>query len=441
MAAWQTLASVVMLAGVGVAGAETYSLTESVQAGDCFRVQIEMKLTGELRVAKDGKLVGLPLTTTARHEFPERVLAVAPGGLVQKAVRVYEAAAATITVNGSKSERMLRPERRLIVAQRKDTIIAYAPSGPLTRDELETCDHFDTLSLTGLLPGKPVEIGETWKVGNAAAQSLCAFEGLTSQELTCKLDGVQDNVATVSVNGSASGIDLGAAVKLTVEANVRFDLAKKRLVELVWKQRDEREQGPASPAATMEATTTLTRAATEQPAALSDVALVPVPDGEEPPTTMTGLSHRDTKGRYEMVHAREWRTVTQTDDHLVMRLLDRGDFVAQVTVTPWRKADPGKHLTGEVFKQAMAESAGWEPEEELQAGEVPLDGGLWCYRIAVVGKLDGLRVTQNFYVVAGPQGDQVVLTFTMTPNQVAKLGTRDLALAAGIQLPGVKENK
>jgi hypothetical protein len=46
--------------------------------------------------------------------------------------------------------------------------------------------------------------------------------------------------------------------------------------------------------------------------------------------------------------------------------------------------------------------------------------------------MDGLKVVQNFYIVAGPGGDQVVLAFTMTPTQAEKLGTRDLALVQGI---------
>jgi hypothetical protein len=119
--------------------------------------------------------------------------------------------------------------------------------------------------------------------------------------------------------------------------------------------------------------------------------------------------------------------------------MERGDFVAQVTVTPWTKAAPGKHLSAEEFKEAMAETPGWEPEEEMQAGEVPLQD-CWCYRLAVSGKLDGLKVTQNFYLVANPQGEQIVLMFTMKPTDVQKLGTRDLSLVGSLVFPNAAKD-
>src|SRR2546422_736125 len=126
MGAWRILATlVVSLVVVSAGWTQTYPLSETVQAGDCFRIRLDMSLSGE---------------------------------------------------------------------------------------------HFDTLALAGLLPGRAVSLGETWKIPNAVAQALCNFEGLTEQNLLGKLDEVKDQVARVTVTGSATGIDLGALAKLSVEA-------------------------------------------------------------------------------------------------------------------------------------------------------------------------------------------------------------------------------
>ncbi len=445
MAAWRTLAGVAVLLAAAAAGrAQNYPLAEPLKPGDCFRVRLEMKLTGELKVSRDGKTIPLPLTASAAHEFPERVLSVGDGGLPDKVARVYEKASATISAGGDRSERKLRKERKLFVAQRhKDQGLVYCPAGPLLREELElTSEHYDTLSLTGLLPGKSVAVGDTWKVPSAVAQALCQVEGLTEQDLTCKFEEVKDNVARVSVAGSASGIELGALVKIKVEASYRYDLTAQHLVGVEWKQTDERQQGPASPATTVQTTTTVTRAAIEQPAPLDEVALVPVPDGFEPPGPMLQLEYRDPQDRFDLVHGRDWQTVGQTEEHLVMRLMERGDFVAQVTVTPWTAAEKGKHLSAEEFQAAMERTPGWEPERELQVGEVPTgDDGRWVYRISALGQMDGTPVLQNFYLVAAPSGEQVVLLFTMTPKKADKLGERDLSLAASVEFPKGRDKK
>ncbi|HWG43830.1 MAG TPA: hypothetical protein VN688_13720 [Gemmataceae bacterium] len=438
MGAGRFLGVMGLLVAVTPAGwAQTCTLAETMQASDCFKIQLEMKLSGEMRIRKDDKTIPLKLEAVANHEYPERILAVAPGGLVQKTARIYETAKATITVGTERVERTLRPERRLFVAQRyKDQGLVYSPSGALSREELDlTAGQFDSSAVSGVLAGKDVAVGDTWKVPASVVQALCNFEGLTEHTLTGKLDAVTAETATFSLTGTATGIDLGAIAKVKIEAVGHFDLKAKRLVSLEWKQKDERDQGPVSPVTVVESTTTLKRQAIEQPAALSDVSLVSVPADEVPPTPMTQLEYRDSQGRFAFLHPREWHITAQTKDHLVMRFMEHGDFVAQVTMTPWKKTDKGKHLSAEEFKQTMNNTAGWEPEKELQASEVPADNGRWIYRFSALGQMDGVAAVQNFYLVATAEGEQMILVFTMTPKQVDKLGARDLALVGNLEIP------
>lgn len=441
MAVWRTLAVCVgLLLSGGLASAQTYTLAEELKPGDCFHHRLEMSLTGELRVNRDGKPAPLREAATATHEFHERILNVDKMGLAEKCARRYTTAKAAITIGNDRAEHVLNSERGPIVAQRsRDTVLVYCPTTTLSHDELEVMEHLDTLTLTGLLPGKPVKIDETWKIPSVAAQTLCHFEGLTEHELTGKLVAVKDNVATIAVTGTASGIELGAMVKLTIDTTCHFDLNAKRLTRVQWKQKDEREQGPASPASTVEVTTTVQRAAVAVPETLSDVALVSVPEGvKDPEAYLTQVHYTDAKSRFDLVHSRDWILVGQTEDHVVMRLMDRGDFVAQVTISPWESADKGKHMDPDKFRELMAKTPGWEMEKELQVGEVPSEGGRWVYRISAQGQLDGSAVMQNFYLIAGPNGEQVVLVFTMTPKQAERLGSRDLSLAGSVDFPKKK---
>jgi len=58
MAVWRILSVMAaLLALAQPALAQTYSLAEKLQEGDCFRFHLEMRLTGEIRITKDGKLV------------------------------------------------------------------------------------------------------------------------------------------------------------------------------------------------------------------------------------------------------------------------------------------------------------------------------------------------------------------------------------------------
>jgi hypothetical protein len=437
MSAWRVLGALTVAAVAAQGGqAQTCNLAEVVAVGDCFHITLDMKLTGEMRFQKATSSVPLKEEMSARHVYPERVLQVGTGA-VQKTARVYETAQAAFVVGDDRFEKTLRGDRKLIVAQRyQDQATVYSPAGPLTRSELQlTGDHFDTLSLPQFLPGKEVAVGDTWKIPAAAVQAACNFEGLTEHSLTGRLESIQDGIAFFSLSGGATGIDIGALVKAKIEATGRFDLKAKRVVALEWKQKDQRDQGPVSPATTTETIITLGRAVIQQPPSLSDVALVPVPEGLTVPPPLLQLDYRDPQGRFSLLHSREWHIVSENKEHMVMRLMDRGDFVAQVTLTPWINAGKGKHLSVEEFKSKMNESSGWQAEQELQAGEVQGQEGRWVYRLSEAGHMDQLAVLQNFYLVAAPDGEQMVLAFTMTPKQADKLGARDLSFVGGLEVP------
>jgi hypothetical protein len=443
MLAWRNLGillAILIVASPAWCGPEQ-DLSEPVKADDCFRISLEMNLTGEMRINRDGTVVPIKLEARAKHAFQERVLLM-NGALPCKVARVYDIAQATIATGSDHSERSLRPERKLIVAQRqKDLLTTYCPAGSLLREELElTNDHLDTLSLTGLLPTSKIKPGETWKVSNEVVQALCGFEGLVSQDLEGKLDEIKDDVARISIKGKAAGIDSGASVKLTIDAACEVSLSSHRFVRMEWSQSDEREQGPVSPASTLKTTTIVKREPIEAPECLGQVALVGVPAGLEVPATLTPLWFHDAQGRFELNYGREWALVAQTKDHLVLRLMERGDFIAQCTITPWRTAEKGQHMSPTRFRELIDNTPGWELEKELQAGEVNAgNSGGWVYRVSALGHMDGVPALQNYFVVAGPNGDQAIVLFTMNPKQADKLGSRDLSLVGAIEFPPKKD--
>jgi hypothetical protein len=424
----------VLLFMVSALQAQTIELQETNKPGDCLRLQLQMELKGEMRVYRGGRQVSMPLQANAEHDFCERTLNVGTDGLPDKTCRSY-ANAKSLIFQGARNERMLRPERSLIVAQRyRDRLTVYSPAGPLTREELELSgEHLDTLALSGLLPGKAVSTGATWKVPNAVVQALCGFEGLTEQSIECKLEEVNDQSARIHIVGEGTGIDLGALVKLKLEGTIQFDLKRKRISSLELKQHDERDQGPASPASTLDTVTRVRRGAIDVPDTLSDSAIVSVPEGFEPLPYFLDLTFQDLKGRFHFAAAREWQTVSKSDQHIVLRLLEAGEFIAQATITPWTRAETGQHLAPEAFRKAMEGSPGWQVEEELQAGEIPTEGGRWVFRLATQGTLDGSKVMQNFYLIASPEGDQVVVAVTFAPKNAERLATRDLAIATSIE--------
>ena len=329
------LSLIVAAAALPAAHAQTVTLTEAPLVDGCVKNELTLTLDGKITVQQQGKNVTFPHKATAKHVYLERYLE-AKGAVADKAARHYLTAEGTITFNtDATTKRALRPERAFLVTHRtKDGLVTYGLKGPLSREEMELTEHFDTLAVAALVPGKDVAVGDRWKLANPAAVLLCDLDGLTEHDLTCKLEKVAAGRATVAITGSATGIDLGAQVKMLVTGAYEFDTAAKRVVQVTWKQSEQRQQGPVSPALSADVTITLARTPIPEPTELNKFALVPIPTGDVP-ATLTNVAYKDGKGRFEFQHGRDWHVVSpDVGDQLVLRLLERGDFIAQATVTP-----------------------------------------------------------------------------------------------------------
>ena len=419
--------------------AQSVMLTEAPLAQRCVRNEIVMELDGKITVRQGDKDAVFPHKATAKHVFLERYLDV-NGVIVDKAARFYATAESSISFNNSPAtKRSLRAERSFMVGQRtKDKVLSFSPTGALTREEVELTEHFDTMAVAGLLPGKAVEVGKTWTLPNRVVFALCDLEGLLQQDLEAKLESVQDRIAHVKIFGKAQGIDQGAQVTMLINANFDFDTKQQRIVFVEWKQADDRQQGPISPALSADVTIKLTRTPIEEPEQLNKFALVPIPTTEMPPGSLTNILHHDAKQPFKLSYTRDWHVVS---DHpqLVMRLIDRGDFIAQVTITPWKKIDPKSVMTLDAFADLMAKTPGWQEDKEVERKQIKdsAKGHHTVYRVASSGLLssgssEGVRTVQSFYLIVSDQGEQMIVTFSTTPPQVPRLGNRDLELVRDI---------
>jgi hypothetical protein len=419
---------------VGSTFAQTVQLGETVRHGDHFQYEMQLSFDGKQKELRDGKIQAMTRRGEATHKFTERIEAADTGGAGGKAVRYYELARSLDTTAGDPVKLELSADRRLTVAVRTETgTLHICPDGPFTREELQLVgDHFDTLAIPALLPNKELKTGETWKIADDAVQHACLFEGLVKNELQGTLGEVKDDVAAFRIVGKAEGIELGATVRLTVSMSGTFDVKRGRVTSITWEQDDDRDQGPASPAIEAKVNVRMTRTQlAEEPKELSAEARTKVP-AEKIPAEMTLLRLTDTEGKYSLTYPRGWNVIGQTGGHTVLRLLEAGTFSTQATITPWRQVDAGQHTLPADFKTALTKIPKWEPTEVLADAEVTGTAGKWIYKYSAKGKQDSANVVQSFYLIAGPSGQQAVVTFLSTPEKAAKMPEREAELLQGI---------
>lgn len=432
------LSIIATLAVSSVAQAQAVNLTEAPLAQRCVRIEMTMELEGKIIVRQKDKEQSYPHKAQAKHVYLERYLDVA-GSIADKAARHYLTAEGSVTFNNDDTtKRSLRSERKFLVAQRtRDQLVIFSPHGAMTRTEMEVTEHFDTMAIAGLVPGKNIDIGKTWSVPNAVVAALCDLDGVTDQNLEGTLEKVEGNIAHFKVVGKAQGINLGAQVGMLVNARCEFDIKQQCVTLVEWKESDDRRQGPVSPALSADITIKLTRTPIVEPEQLNKFALVPIPEGA-PPETLTNLHHADGKKRFAFNHARNWHVVSPDDNgQLVMRLIEKGEFLAQATITPWKKVDPAKAMSVGDFADLMAKTPGWalDKETERKTLDNPSKGHHTIHRVIASGELDGVRTVQYFYLIVGSGGEQLIVTFSVVPQQVTRIGSRDVEMIREITFP------
>ncbi len=433
------------LFSTSVLQAQSVNLTEAPLDNRCVRNELTMTLEGTITVKQNDKDLTFPHRATAKHVYVERFLEV-KDGVADKAARFYSTAESAIRFNNNPADQhSLREPRAFMVAQRtKDKIVSFSPKGALTRAEVELTEHFDTMAVSGLLPGKMVEVGKTWTIPNRVALALCDLEGLLQHDLEAKLESILGDIAHVKIVGKAQGVDQGAEVSILINAHFDFDAKQQRIVALQWKQSDDRKQGPISPAISADMTIKLTRTPIETPEQLSDNALVPIPATGAVPSELTNIIHQDAKKRFTLSYPRDWHVVSDSAQ-LVMRLIDRGDLISQVTVSPWKKADLTSVMKLDAFAELMAKTPSWQEDKEIERRVVNMKGLHTVYRVASSGLLstgsaEGARTVQYFYLIVGNRGEQMIVTFSMTPQQVQRFGDRDLELVRDLVFPEARDN-
>lgn len=421
--------------------AQAVNLTEAPLAQVCVRNELTMELKGTIKIKQDGKDVAFPHKAAAKHVFVERFLEV-KDALALKSARFYTTAESTITFNNNESsKRALGAKLQFLVAQRvRDQVIAYSPTETMTREDMELTEHFDTLAVAGLVPGRMVDVGKSWKIPASVVAAVCGLDGVTTHSLEGTLESLKDGTAHLKIVGNAQGINLGAEVGMIVNARAEFDVKQQRIVLLDWSETDDRKQGPVTPALSADVTVKLIRKAIDEPNELNNFALVKVPKDDPPAADRTNLVHRDAKGRFTLKHSRDWHVVSPEDsEQLVLRHLERGDFIAQATITAWKKTDLAKVMPLADFAELMAKTPGWNEDKETErrefkAAELP-KGHHAIYRVVASGQLDGVATVQVFYLIISPQGEQRFVTFSVVPQHVGRLGARDLELIRELAIP------
>lgn len=407
-------------------------LAKTAEDTQTAHVEIVLEAAGALKFKEKEAVKSLPTAVTARLVYDEKRLADEADG-TRQTLRRYRSVEPTIRVDQTSFQPKLRTERNLVVARTAEAQPElHSPLGPMTSDESELLQlPFQTLLIDDLLPGKTVKVGESWKHDDAVLCSLLNLDAVSQSDVSSTLGEATAEAARVEFKGVVQGALGGVAAEFDVVGRYKFDRTQDRITWLAVLLKEKRAIGHVEPG--VEATTRLqmTLAPIAEPkdlsvAELRDVDLSPYPE-------LLRLEHVSQAGGYRLDHERRWHVMTDSNEVLALRLVDRGELLAQCNIRHITIPDPSRQPSLTQFQADIRRSLDKNFGQFVRVGESGNSLGQTIFRAEAAGTVEELTIHWIYYLVLDPSGRQVVFAFTVEQPLLDRFEGADTALVSTVR--------
>ena len=418
------LASLVLVDGIGAA--EAVGLRFREELGLMSQVKVVVELKGDLLLNARGQGISrLPLKAQGECLYDERAV-VRKGPASQPLhVRFYHRADATSQIGEHTQKTELSADQRLIVVRTEELFLSLdSLRGPLTREELELIDHQANTALLGrLLPERDVAVGETWKHSDDLVRPLLAIENIQQNSLQSRLRAVEGDVALLDLEGSVRGSTRGVSTDLEVEGKYNFHLKSGRITWLTMRLREDRAVGHAEPGIEVEARIRIAIEPGVGAPELTDDQLAAIPDSSW--LASQPLECLSEPSGLRFFHERDWRTMVDRHDVLILRLVKRGDLIAQCNLTRLANVQPARTMTQKRFEDEIRRVLGNRFGQTIEASESRTPKGLRQLRVAVSGVASEIPIRWIYYHLSDDAGRQASLVFTLDEKVLPRFAAAD----------------
>jgi len=407
--------------------AQEVRLRENLTAGTQYHVSCRVELAGKLQPPPAPMIPGpqgktpvptqpVTITGVSTIEYDERLLATADAGL-QKTIRIYRRVDLQRKVADEPQESTLRPGvRRLVVLRSRLGKVPFSPDGPLTWNEIDLVrtDIF-VPALAGLLPDRPVRIGDRWGAAATAISELTDLERVEEGSLDCRLEEVVNLAgrrhARVALTGTVRGVNEDGPTRQQLDGFFYFDLETQYLSYLAFKGTHFLLDGGGKESGRIEGRFVLTRQAHQRSADLNDQALRGVV--VEPNADNTLLLYDNPDLGVRLLYPRRWRVGVVQGRQLVLDEVKGNGLL--LTFDPLNRVPGGA--------QFLAESRTYLEKQQAKVLRTypprPVNGtALEQFSLDV--EMNGQGVTMMYFIIRQQLGG-ATLAARLQPADLAEL--------------------
>ncbi len=414
-----------------VKAAGSYFLQSKCQSICVYSVAARIQLQGTVKPSADDKISPLPITVDGTFRYDEMRLDDG-NSAGRRSVRYYHEAAASIQIDKHKDSPTLRDDVLLITAEQdKKGVSLSSPHGSLTREELDLIDiPGNTLLVDELLPAREQKVGSKWKIDDAALARLVCVDLVSRNEISCELRDVSGSTADIKIAGRLEAAVAGISTEIQLDGNATFDLNQNCLTSIHLRIKERRSVGYIGPGMDVVA-----RLDIKIKPLKNSVELTPaiVKEAVETDPTKSPLELRSEMGGFHLVYDPRWHITRNQTTLVVLRLIDRGELVAQCNINPLPRLDEGKSVSIEEFQAEVKKSLGKRLDHFDTVAEGKGAGGMKMLKVIATGTVSDIPIQWRYYLAIAPDGRRMAMSYTMENDLVERFADADTAMTESIE--------
>ena len=347
--------------------------------------------------------------------------------------RQYRRCDAVIKIDKGQTKARLRDDRRLVaVALGSSDVTLFSPTAPISQEELDLIEiPASSMLVERLLPDRPVAPGDQWQHDQDLVAALLNLDAISTCDVTSVFKEATAAAAQLELAGIVQGAVDGVSTEIEIKGRYKFDLQLKRITWVALLIKEKRGIGHVAPGVDVTARLQMKINPAADCPGLSDDQLTGITF--DPRRQDLLLDYTSPQGNFQFLHDRAWHVVDDADKTVALRLVDRGELIAQCNVSALPPGQPGKRFTLAKFQEDVQQSLKDHFERFLSAAESHNAAGHETCRVIASGAVEKLPIQWNYYLVSDDKGHQAVLAFTMETELVDRFGTSDESILATLR--------
>ncbi|MEZ6062679.1 MAG: hypothetical protein R3C19_20235 [Planctomycetaceae bacterium] len=397
-----------------------------------------MSISGQLLTPTESGLQKWKLESSGDFGFLQRQRNTELSGpLSLDAVRRFSDAEVVMNVGDEhRTVTQLPASLQTIRCTGADTGIVYTSASstrgrnmPLTRKHLDLLQMpGDPLVCSGLMPTGDVKEGEKWNTGSWVMPLLTGLEAVIEQSVTCEMESLKDDTASVTFEGSASGAVVGSASKINVSGKLTFDRRTGLITSYAATHVEERSAGPISPGLQVTVDVNWTQRVAESPADEPSADETPADTelaadfGDSEPTPAELSLQIQTPWKLQFQHSREWHVFNQTSTLLLLRQIRNGNLIAQCNLSPGVSVAPGQAADDRQFATDVSQALSSRDGQIVDQSTVRDDAAWRIRQVRAIGKASDQTINYDYYLCSAKTGEQFSFVFSYSDADAEAFG-------------------